>query len=238
VPRTVTRNLGCNLREMSDRDGVPWIEAALPPALERDEVHVWYAGLDHDSPAADCLSRDERERAGRFIFEKDRRRFTAARAMLRTILGKYLRVAPAELDFRYGALGKPFLADDVEVQFNVSHSEGVGIIGIARGRQIGVDLERIRGTAFDWREMARYFPPAEQNAIEGMPADERRDGFFRQWVRKEAYLKARGEGLFPGISQPMDEAHWPISNLTLQPEFAAAVCVEGTGVRLRQFSLG
>ena len=220
---------------MSDRDGVGWIEAALAPALERDEVHVWHASLDQDWPVTDCLSRDERDRAGRFIFEKDRRRFTAARAMLRTILGKYLRAAPGELHFRYGAHGKPFLPD-VEVQFNVSHSDGVGIIGIARGRQIGVDLERIRAAAFDWRGMARFFSQAEQSAIEGMPAGERTDAFFRQWVRKEASIKARGEALFPWISQPMDEVHWPVSDLTLEPEFAAAVCVEGTGFRLRHFS--
>lgn len=179
------------------------------PALGRAEVHVWRAALDLE-PArvavfAETLSPDERDRAARFHFDRDRVRFTVARGVLRAVLGGYLGLPAAALAFDYGAHGKPSLAAAVaraprgapgaDLRFNVSHSAGVALCAVTRGREVGVDVEGLRAD-FATDEIAeRFFSPAERAALRTLPPEARCAAFFACWTRKEAYIKARGLGL-------------------------------------------
>src|SRR5215831_4653003 len=215
--------------------------------LANDDVHIWTLALDDRAmrePVEDLLSPEERERASRFRFEKHRAQFALTRATLRRLLASYLSVSPGEISFCYSSHGKPGLSES-PLEFNVSQTEGMAVFGFTRGRRIGVDVERIRAD-FRLDEVAgRFFSIAERTALDGLPACERHTAFFRIWTRKEAYIKARGEGL----SHPLDqfdvsvddraqlaatrrdasEAHrWQLENLSLGPELAAAVAVEVT----------
>ena len=176
---------------------------------ERDEVHVWRADLNQeDSTVRACyelLQPDERQRADKFHFPRDREHFTVARGVLRQILGGYLGSAPGEIRFAYNKYGKPALADDAVndlLSFNVSHSKDIALYAVAGGRRrIGLDIEHLRAD-FDSLTLAeRFFSPAEVAALCALPAEQQGLAFFNCWTRKEAYIKALGEGL----SHPLDK---------------------------------
>jgi 4'-phosphopantetheinyl transferase len=185
---------------MSDFDS--W---ALNPEqldLGEGEIHVWRAYLDCAETALrqfeTTLASDEKDRATRFLFQKDRNDFIAARGVLRELLGRYLNRSPADIEFDYGHRGKPSLRTEAfgrPVRFNVSHSHGLALLAFAMGRQLGVDLELVR-PEFAADEIAkRYFSTQEVMELRALPASLRAEGFFLCWTRKEAYIKARGEGL-------------------------------------------
>jgi 4'-phosphopantetheinyl transferase len=147
------------------------------------------------------LSIDEQDRAGRFHFERDRHRFSAARGALRAILGRYLGIEPRAITFDYGPQGKPSLAMATPwLRFNVSHSKGLALIAISYGRELGVDVEFVRSLARGPRISERFFSPREAEAIRSVPEHLQERAFFACWTRKEAYIKARGGGL----SIPLD----------------------------------
>jgi 4'-phosphopantetheinyl transferase len=184
--------------------GRPLVNLVLP----EDEVHLWRADLDQPAPQverlAQTLAPDEQIRADRFHFERDRQYYIVGRGVLRTILGWYLKREPGELHFNYGPRGKPALPDILNqgrICFNLAHSQGLALYGLARGRDIGVDLEYIRPVS-DMGEIARRFFSAQENAaLLALPPDQRQEAFFNCWTRKEAYLKATGDGL----AQPLDQ---------------------------------
>jgi 4'-phosphopantetheinyl transferase len=168
------------------------------PALQPSDIHVWFADLDTVSELIGgqwkVLSEDERERASRFHFDIHRSRFIAARAALRTLLGMYLERTPRQLTFIYGANGKPTLSGH-PMHFNVSHSEAGGLFAFTRLAPVGADLERVRPVP-DMMQIARlFFSPLEARALLAVPTKERTDAFFRCWTRKEALIKATGDGL-------------------------------------------
>jgi 4'-phosphopantetheinyl transferase len=225
-------------------------------ALDRNEVHVWQAALDqNESQIANyhrTLAADERARAERFHFSADRRRFVVARGALRAILGLYLKRAPECLSFRYSSYGKPELALEEgadQIYFNLSHSNGMALYAVSCGRQVGVDLECLRSNLEVEQIAERFFSRREVSALHALPAAVRRYAFFLCWTRKEAYIKARGEGLSLPLSQfdvsltpgdpaallctrpDSDEAlHWSLQDLTPEPSgYAAALAVEGSG---------
>ena len=180
-----------------------------PPRLKlgNDEVHVWRAMLSVAQPVLQSLlsilSLDERAKAERFNFPKDRDRSIAARAVLRLILSRYLDVEPADLQFSYNQFGKPALighsgAD--ALHFNMSHSGELALYAITRGRAIGVDVEHVREDLASEQIAERFFSPNEVAMLRALPVNMRTQGFFNCWTRKEAYIKARGEGL----SLPLD----------------------------------
>jgi 4'-phosphopantetheinyl transferase len=230
----------------------------FPPAtiiLGSNEVHVWRALLDEPSPQIDSflhtLAADEQARAERFYFQKDREHFITAHGVLRLILGLYLNRAPKCLSFRYSSHGKPALAHESgedAIRFNMSHSYGVALYAVARGREVGIDLEFIRRDLEVEQIAERFFSRREIATLRALPTDLRRDAFFLCWTRKEAYIKARGEGLslpldrfdvslIPGkpaallSTQPdSDEAlRWSLQELTLAFGYVAALAVEGRG---------
>ncbi len=227
--------------------------------LRRDAVYVWRTvteGPDFRLAALyDVLAPDERARADRFRFDGDRRRFTVARGVLRSILARYLDVEPAAIGFRYGVHGKPSLARAAagrDVRFNLSHSHGLALHAFAIGREVGVDVERVRpGT--DVMGVARHsFSPAEVEALTSLPPGQQREGFFNCWTRKEAFIKAHGEGIALGLSRfdvtlrpgepaallrfegdPAEVARWSMCALDAGEGYKAALAVEGKGWDLK-----
>lgn len=175
---------------------------SLSTLLPLNQVHVWHASLDVKQSELDrletVLSRDERDRASRFHFLRDRRRFAAGRGILRQILAYYLSQEPRALRFGYGRCGKPYLKSSFgvnELRFNLAHSHGVALCGIVRNREIGVDLERI-DRAFEVQQIAEhFFSRRECSQLSALPSRLQLQGFFNCWTRKEAYVKALGDGL-------------------------------------------
>lgn len=178
-----------------------WLCFEAPPQLAPGAAHVWKLRLD--LPPGDVralrelLSADECERADRFVFDAHRNRFIACRGQVRRILAAYLGTAPAELRFQYGARGKPSLAlpADNLVTFNISHSHDLALCAVARGGELGVDIEFIRPPSDFDGLAAHFFAPREVAALKSLPEDVRLESFFRCWTRKEAVLKAVGTGL-------------------------------------------
>lgn len=200
------------------------------------------------------LAADERTRVGRFYFERDREHFIAARGVLRTILGCYSNRAPECLSFCYGSHGKPALAGESDrdaIRFNVSHSHGVALYAVTRGREVGIDLERVRFDLAVMEIAERFFSRREVAMLRTLPTEEQRQEFFRYWTRKEAYIKARGEGLTLPLDQcdvslapgdpdavlgtqgdPTEASRWFLQELTPAPGYVAALAVEGRAWRL------
>lgn len=182
-----------------------WRADVVP--LENDSVHVWRVRVDRHTPFArlePLLSVDERERAGRFHFARDRNTYTAAHGALREILGGYLDVAPAALQFTIGHAGKPALSapfDQHGIQFNLSHSGEIVLIAVARHRAVGVDVERWDSSIEHLALAEQFFSSHERLALASLAsvADATNIGFFQAWSRKEAYLKATGAGITEGL---------------------------------------
>lgn len=182
------------------------LAVAEPATVEANTVHVWAFTLEPPLPfVALCrsyLSAQERHRADRFVFDRDRIRYTVAHALLRHLLSRYCALAPASLRFSATAAGKPALlmhtAQTPPLHFNLSHSEDRALLGVSRGRELGIDLEKVRPNIEALAISRHYFFGSERDSIETAPLEERNNTFFRYWVAKEAVLKAQGIGLgFP-----------------------------------------
>jgi 4'-phosphopantetheinyl transferase len=209
-------------------------------------VHIWTVRVEASSAVAAqfelVLGPDEKDRAARFRFDNLRRSFVLARGTLRMLLGCYLDVAPASIQFKYGSKGKPALAAPACVDFNASHSGGLAVFAFTAGCEIGVDVEQIRPLQ-DIQSIAdRFFCSEEAADLMSLPADQRQHGFFLCWTRKEAYIKAIGDGLSAPLdgfrvtlhpSQPARFIHlahdtnlaqrWTLHDLRLAPNYAAAL---------------
>jgi 4'-phosphopantetheinyl transferase len=240
-----------------------WLRGPDSLALPQNEVHVWRAALNSDPIDLErlraTLSADERTRAARFQFPKDQQHFVAARGTLRMILARYLDRAPDRFEFCYNPFGKPELApggDTGGLRFNLSHSQGLALYALTRDQEIGVDLEGVRAD-FEWEDIAsRSFSPAEVEALRLVPAALRAEAFFNCWTRKEAFVKARGEGL----SLPLDQfevsvapgeparllrtagdlqeaSQWSIRELEPAPGYSAAVAVRAPSWEFKLWEL-
>ncbi|HEY7421084.1 MAG TPA: 4'-phosphopantetheinyl transferase superfamily protein [Gaiellaceae bacterium] len=152
------------------------------------------ADLDRAPADAHLLAEDECERASRYRFERDRRRFVAGRATLRRLLADYLDCTPTEVELAYGPHGKPFVRPE-GLSFNVSHSAGCALFAFAPGFEVGIDVELPAARGDDERVAAQFFSPGEVATLRAQPPASRPLAFLRCWTRKEAYIKARGEGL-------------------------------------------
>lgn len=178
-------------------------------ALNERELHLWRAELDLTdedlAPLIRVLSPDELDRAAQFHFTRDRRRFMAGRGLLRSIIAGYLHRPAHEISFDYGVCGKPALTT-ADLQFNLAHSGGLAIIGLTRSGRLGVDVERIRPLGDMMQLVNSFFSPRERQEIATLPAEDQQLGFFTCWTRKEAYLKAMGDGL----ASPLDQFDMPV----------------------------
>jgi 4'-phosphopantetheinyl transferase len=221
-------------------------------------VHVW--PVSTHAPAAVTeqfwflLAPDETDRAGRFRFDHLRRSFILARGALRVLLGRYLNIAPGGIEFGYGSKGKPALAAPHRLQFNASHSGDLALFAFTTDCEIGVDVERIRPIP-DTEDVAKRFFCAEETAeLMALPAGQREHGFFLCWTRKEAYIKATGEGLSTPLdafrvtlqpSEPAGMVHlerdpiaaqaWTLHDLTPAPGYAAALAYRDSPRPLETF---
>jgi 4'-phosphopantetheinyl transferase len=153
--------------------------------------------IDQLEPLAMSLSGEERARSLGFLRERDRIRFVVSRGALRHVLAGYMAGSPGELVFKYGRRGKPSLSElwASRLQFNVSHSNGMALYAVADTRRVGVDVEFLRPVPDALRIANRYFSPSEAATLRATPPARRQAAFFRCWTRKEAYIKALGEGL-------------------------------------------
>ncbi len=216
--------------------------------LPRDSVHLWQREL-HALPEElnahfALLTGDERERAMRFRVDRAREAFVLTRGTLRTLLARYLGGEPGAIRFRYEGQGKPFFDSGNNVQFNVSHTDGLALIGVARDRRIGVDVEKIKPETEVGKLSERFFSERERLELRRLSGDELRAAFFRVWSRKEAYIKATGEGLSLPLHQfdvsieardhdalratrpeAAEAERWMVSDVALRPGYAAAVAV-------------
>ncbi|MNR75390.1 4'-phosphopantetheinyl transferase psf-1 [compost metagenome] len=202
--------------------------------MSADEVTVVYATLDLPEARlkelARHLSEDERARAARFVFARDRDRFVAARGLLRELLAETLGERPETLRFRYGKRGKPAL-ESQGLRFNMSHSHGRAAYAWSPEREVGIDLERIRPVERAARIAERLFSAGERDALETLNEKEREAAFFRAWTRREAQGKGTGEGLAGGGAA---REGWMMRSLTPGPGYVAALAVEGTGWQLME----
>lgn len=234
----------------------PAASLPAPTALAERRIHLWSVRLDPPGDRVEALRRllsaDEVARADRFHFERHRRRFTVGRAALRILLGAYLARDPAEISFVYGEKGKPALAPAAgaapDLRFNLSNSHELALVGVVRGREIGVDVEHLR-TLDDSESIARrFFSAAESETLLALPPEQREIGFFNCWTRKEAYLKAVGDGLtapldafdvtlVPGEpprmltleGSPERARSWTLSHLEPAPGYVGALAIEEGG---------
>ncbi|HXJ85587.1 MAG TPA: 4'-phosphopantetheinyl transferase superfamily protein [Candidatus Binatia bacterium] len=218
------------------------------PALGLGTVHLWQRPL-HSTAAElaasyELLSNDEKERALRFRIERTHVDYVLTRGTLRLLLAQYLGTSPHEVHFRYGLHAKPLLEGDNRLRFNVSHTHGLAMMAFTRDRAIGVDVENVTRSTDVERLAERFFSQAEREALMQLPAQELRAAFFRCWTRKEAYIKAKGDGLSLPLREfdvsitlgdrdallatrpdPTGAAGWTICDISVGPEFAAAVAV-------------
>jgi 4'-phosphopantetheinyl transferase len=220
-------------------------------------VDVWSVRLDEPAKAgsaAAVLSPDEIARASRFHFEKDRIHFIQCRSALRGLLADYLAIPAAEICFEYLASGKPQLAAEQNpsgLQFNVSHSANMALIAVGSEHRLGVDIEKIRGDVDTTALAERFFSLRERAGLQALPEHLRVPGFFACWTRKEAFLKATGEGLsfpledfsvttHPDLDPELEEIkgntdegkQWFLADLSVVEGFRAAVARERSPYRL------
>lgn len=216
-------------------------------------VHVWAASLEVAPEVLDkfasWLSSDEQARAARFHFPVHRDRFVVGRGLLRSLLARYLDRKPHTLTFTYGPKGKPALLDSAAtplLPFNVAHSEDLLLIAVNRDGLLGVDVEEIRPLSDLNQMVERFSCSSECSKFGNLPSEQKATAFFNLWTRKEAWLKATGEGIahllnqvevsfLPGeparlIRLPDSFAHdtsWFLYELTPKPGFTAALAVSG-----------
>ncbi len=179
-----------------------WQDPLQLPVLEDNQVHIWRANLDLSETELDYLtaflSPDEITRANKFRFPHLKTRFTAARGILRQLLGHYLSISPRKVEFQYSDRGKPQLSkikSDHSLQFNISHSQEYALFGFTDQALIGVDLEYIRDMSDALKIAERFFSVREYKLLQETAKDEQQALFFTLWTAKEAYLKAVGTGL-------------------------------------------
>jgi len=224
--------------------------------LPLDEVHIWWAPQPSTlSPELETmLSRDECDRAARFQFAEHRLAYQFAHAILRDLLSRYLHCTPRDIRFEKNAFGKPFLHEREgfrPLEFNLSHAGSMVLIGVCRGRRIGIDVEKIRPIKDISAIAESNFTPRERAFIFQQHPSEQDKAFLRCWTRKEASVKAVGKGLsiplnsfdtmisdglrvglLEGGPGSLDDTIWQLSDLDLPEGYVAALAVESRISRL------
>jgi len=243
------------------RPATVWSQAPSPLVFPARRVDIWRVLLNEPATASalgSVLSGDEIARASRFHFEKDRTHFTRCRSALRDILTSYLAISATDIRFEYLSSGKPQLVAEqnpLALQFNVSHSAGMALIAVGGELRLGVDLEKIRGDV-DTKSLAeRFFSLRECTGLQSLPDHLRVPGFFACWTRKEAFLKATGDGLsfpltdfsvttHPDLDPVLEELRgnpeagkdWFLADLSVADGYRATVALDGSHSRLATYS--
>lgn len=229
------------------------------PHLGANDIHLWLVATTAPEVGADGLaldlSQDEHERAARFHFDRDRVRYVGAHQSLRRTLARYLHTAPADLSFAATRYGKPYLVGpEGDFEFNLSHAGDYCLIAVARARRIGVDIEFLRPELAGTHIADHYFAAEEVAALRSLPPEEQLAAFYRCWTRKEAFVKARGEGLSislmsfavslrPGepaalLTTRHDNAEskqWTLYDAPAPAGYLASLCYEGSACTVSAF---
>ena len=213
-------------------------------------IDVWRARLalpaDELSRISHCLNDEERQRMARLHFQGDRDRFLASRGLLRHILASYVDASPGRIRFGYAPRGKPFLLEHPDLRFNLSHAADLLVVAVAAGRELGVDVEQVFSEAVMSEVSGVVLSDPELATLEGLDPGERRDWFVRLWTRKEAYIKADGQGMAlrldhidvttrPGRVQVRGETpedwllspQWAVRAIPVASGYRAALTAEG-----------
>lgn len=200
-----------------------WTRPPDALTLGPEDAHVWRIPLDDLRPGDFLADLSPEEAARNFLRPGLKERHVCAHGALRRILARYCGLAPAAIRFRLGPKGKPYLDPAAGVSFNLTHSGGLAMAAVARGREIGVDVECIRPIAEAHDIARRMFPAAEAETLAALAPPELERAFFRCWTRHEAHLKAAGGGL---DDRPALDG-WSIAELDPGPGYAAALAIEG-----------
>ena len=256
------------MKEVSTPAGNPkqrpdfsWSQAHSTPAFPTGRVDVWRVRLDQPAPGGvegSALPPDEIARASRFRFGKDRKHFTQCRSALRALLAGYLTIPATEIRFEYLTSGKPQLAAEQNphaLQFNVSHSANMALIAVGSEQRLGVDIEKICGEVDIAALAEQFFSLRERAGLQALPAHLRVPGFFACWTRKEAFLKATGDGLsfpledfsvttHPNLDPELEEINgnteagklWFLADLSGIDGFRATVALDRRRSRLETYS--
>jgi 4'-phosphopantetheinyl transferase len=233
------------------------LRPALLP-LTSGEIHLWLADYESISDERlhaayrELLTAEERAQEPRFYFAKDRRRYLVTRALVRTVLSRYLPVDPRAWTFANNAYGRPAAknaeAVAASLAFNLSHTHSLIALAVSRGRELGVDVENARAREVSIDIADHYFAPDEVAALSKVPAHRQQFRFFEYWTFKESYIKARGMGL----SLPLDKfafhydgdasvelsihpeladdpERWQFWQFRPSPEYLVALCAERRG---------
>ena len=221
------------------------------PSLSMDDVHVWRAWLDQPTERvrhlAQALSADEWERAVRYRHEGARRHFAVGRGVLRQILSRYLDTEPGQVQLGYGTHGKPYLAGGNcgRLRFNLAHSNGLALFTVTRVAEIGIDVEYVHPIPEAEEIGARFFSPREASVLRRLPCSQHLEAFYACWTRKEAYIKATGNGLAQALhsfdvslapeesarllrvkGDPREASRWSLVALRPAPGYVAALAVK------------
>jgi 4'-phosphopantetheinyl transferase len=213
-------------------------------------VDVWRAQLELGpgqlARISRCLDEEEQRRAACFHFQRDRTRFLASHGILRWILASYLETAPQRIHFGYAPEGKPFLLEHRDLHFNLSHAANVLVVGVARNRPLGVDVERVPGDDIVDSVSHVAFSAPERRALQSLATGERLEFFARLWTRKEAYMKADGQGMSLRLDhidvstspyrvlllndsrdQWSESPRWTLRSFGIGPGYTASLAAEG-----------
>lgn len=238
-----------------------WSQLHSPPAFPGSRVDIWRVRLDEPAKAdidASILSADENVRARRFHFENDRIHFIRCRSALRSLLAGYLAIPSVKIRFDYLASGKPQLAAEQNpraLQFNVSHSANMALIAVGSDRRLGVDIEKIRSDVDTAALAERFFSLRERAGLQALPDHLRVSGFYACWTRKEAFLKATGDGLsfpladfsvttHPDLDPELEEIRgstdardqWCLKDLRVDDAYRATVAFDRPHSRLETYA--
>ena len=216
------------------------------PEFDRGDVHVWLVRTSGLAPLTmrrlgAAMSADERERLSRFAADLHRRQYAVGRGLLRLLIGTYLGCEPQFVRFEYGPAGKPQLAGDAAdwLRFSVAHSGEVVALAFAYGADVGIDVERIVVTP-DWSDVARHTcTRRELDDLAQLPPGIRPERFFATWTRREAVVKATGQGiraLTRDFEIPAASDGWHIEPIDAGPGYAGALAVHASRINLSHFT--
>lgn len=237
-----------------------WLPSSAMLPLKDGDIHIWRVWLNQNTLCIESLSKtldsNERQRANKYHFEKDREHFIAARGMLKIILSRYVSDLPDQIRFSYNRYGKPALnigTNDNSLRFNAAHSQELALYAVTRGREVGLDIEFINENFASLEVAKRFFSPAEILNLAALPPNLQTAAFFSCWTRKEAYIKAIGKGLSHPLKQfsvsiipeellPsltindfQETRQWSLMTLFPNFDYIAALAVEGAVQAVHQW---
>ncbi len=230
-----------------------WQHPSADLTLPNGEIHLWCASLNQSPECIQrleqTLSKDEHLKAKHFYFEKDKSQFIVSHGILRIILNRYLGFKPNQFDFSYSSYGKPYLTKrfgDGNLKFNLAHSHELALYAFTRVSEIGVDIEYIQSLIDTDQIATRFFSANEYAIFSELPTSQKQEAFYICWTRKEAYIKAIGDGLAHTLDKfdvsltpgkqarllrvednPKEASRWSLVSLTPAPNYVAALAVEG-----------